>query len=237
VTQSPTDPPATVPRSGGRPRTSAPSATSEVSSGERPPIFGGSDHNSGPALPGSTPPGADSGSGPSHVRKSGGLGTPVKALIGLAVVVVLGAAAALVLGGGGGDSASGPDGAVRSFFNAAKDKDCDRMLDLVTEASWSQGGSVDKATALDQCAESVDSPDFFPGQADITATKVLDESDDTATVEVTTEVGEAEPVTETLAVAKEDGTWVVDFNAPAAATDAPAADAGDTPATTAAPEG
>jgi hypothetical protein len=227
VTQSPTDPPATLPSSGGRTRTSAPAATSEASSGEQPPIFGGSDHNSGPAFPGTD---TDPGSGPSHVRKSGGIGTPVKALIGLAAVVVLGAAAALVFGGGGGDSASGPDGAIRSFFAAAKEKDCDRMLDLVTEASWSQGGSVDKATALDQCEASVDSPDFFPGQADITATEVLDESDDKATVEVTTEVGEAEPVTETLAVAKENDTWVVDFNPPVAA-------AADASATTEAPEG
>jgi hypothetical protein len=230
VTQSPTDPPTSYPSSGGRTRTSAPTAPSEASSGEQPPVLDTSDHNSGPDFPGAD---ADLGSGPGHVRKSGGLGTPVKALIGLAVVVVLGVAAALVLGGGGGDSASGPDGAVRSFFDAAKDKDCDRMLDLVTEASWSQGGSVDKAAALDQCADSVDSSNFFPGQADITGIEVLEEADDTATVEVTTEVGDAEPVTETLSVAKEDGTWVVDFNAPAA--DAP--DAADTSETTEAPEG
>jgi hypothetical protein len=146
----------------------------------------------------------------------------VKLLICGALVAVAAVGAVVILGGGSdGDSASGPEGAVSNFFDAAKDKDCDRMLGLVTEASWSQAGTLDKQAALDQCADSVDSSDFFPGQADITETKILDESADKATVEVTTEIGDADPITETLTVVKEDGNWVVDFNAPAV-TDEPA---------------
>jgi hypothetical protein len=222
VAQSPSDPPTLSRSSRGSARPSFPSsAIAQATSDEQPPFF---DSASDP----------DRGSRSDSVRQAGGRGTRRLALVGLAVVAVAGVAAFVVLGGGGGDSAAGPDGAVRSFFDAARERDCDRMLELVTEASWSQNGTIDKQVAIDQCAESVGSESFFPAQADITDTKVLDESGDGATVEVTTEMGDAEPVTETLTLVEEDGNWVIDFNAQASPADAPTdapADAGATGAT------
>jgi hypothetical protein len=134
----------------------------------------------------------------------------VKALIAVVVLAVVAGGAFLLLGGDD-DSGGDPAQAVSDFFAAAEARDCPRMLDLVTEASWSQNGSVSRQEALDTCAAEIGQDDFFPAEASIGDVHVTDQSGDTASVEVTTTIGQEDPVTETLTVRQEGGKWVVDF--------------------------
>jgi hypothetical protein len=132
-------------------------------------------------------------------------------LIGLVALVVVAGGAFLLLGGDD-DSGGSPDQTVRDFFAASTTRDCPRMLGLVTEASWSQNGTVSRQEALDTCVDETGQDDF-PDDAVISDVQVTDQSGDTASVEVTTALGGEEPVTETLTLRREDGKWLIDFMA------------------------
>jgi hypothetical protein len=136
-------------------------------------------------------------------------------LICVVALVVLVGAGFLVMRGDSGGSGD-PAQAVRDFFAAAQERDCEGMLSLVTEASWSQNGTVDKQGALQQCAESIQDDDFLPPGAQITDVKVLSQDGDKAQVQVSSNTDESGPLTETIPVVKEDGHWLVDFATEAA---------------------
>jgi hypothetical protein len=44
----------------------------------------------------------------------------------------------------------------RGFFQAQRDGDCEHLLALITEASWSDGGRHSRAELLEQCAAAVE---------------------------------------------------------------------------------
>jgi hypothetical protein len=132
----------------------------------------------------------------------------VKALIVAVVLLIAAGGAFFLLSDDGGDD---PAQAVREFFAAAEARDCERMLGLVSEASWSQNGTVDREGALETCADEVVSEEFMPAGLRIESVEVTEQSDDTAEVTVrstSTALGEQ---TETIPVVKEDGRWVLDF--------------------------
>jgi hypothetical protein len=133
----------------------------------------------------------------------------VKALIAVVVVAVVGVGAFLLLSGD--DDGGDPAQAVREFFTAAQDRDCERMIALVSEASWSQDGTVTRDEALAECAGEIQDEEFFPADAAVTGAEVASQDGDTAQVEVTIESASEGGSTDLIPVVKEDGRWVVDF--------------------------
>jgi hypothetical protein len=134
----------------------------------------------------------------------------VKALIAVVVLVVVAAGAFFLLSGdddGGGD----PEQALRAFFDAAQSRDCEGMISLVSEASWSQNGTVTREEALSECASEVQDDEFFPAGTTITSTEVTSQEGDTAQIEVTTSSEVLGEQTETIPMVREDGKWLVDF--------------------------
>jgi hypothetical protein len=73
-------------------------------------------------------------------------------------VLVVAAAAWLTTRPGGGPGEEGPSvgHTVSTFFQAQRDEDCRRLVDLLTEASWSQDGELSRGEFLEQCADAVD---------------------------------------------------------------------------------
>jgi hypothetical protein len=140
-----------------------------------------------------------------------GMPTGLKVLIGLVALIIVGAGAIFLLSGDD-DGGGSPEQTVRDFFTASTDRDCPRLLGLVTEASWSQNGTVSRQEALDTCVDET-AQDDFPDDVAISDVHVTDQSGDTASVEVTSELGGEGPVTETLTLRREDGKWLIDFMA------------------------
>jgi hypothetical protein len=134
----------------------------------------------------------------------------VKAVLAVAVVAVVGIGAFLLLKGDSGGGADTPEQAVRSFFAAAEDRDCERMLSLVSRASWSENGTVSRDEALDECRASVAEDDFLPAGTKITKVELTVREGRDATAKVTSTV-EGREVSETIPLVKEDGRWVIDF--------------------------
>ena len=161
---------------------------------------------------------------------SGGGGGNAKVLIGVAVVAVIAVGAFFLLSGGDKASASSPVDAVQGFFSAVEDGDCGSAINLITEESWSEGGSLTREEALADCEEEVSSGAGFEGfGADISDIKLVSEEGDSATVSVT--AGELGSIN--VPVVKEGGSWKInfadaDFGSPADGGDLPD-DIGDLP--------
>lgn len=66
----------------------------------------------------------------------------------VAAVLVVGVVTWAVAGGGG----RSPEATVRAFFDARRDGDCARLVELVSEASWSEGGRLDRDRFVESCA-------------------------------------------------------------------------------------
>ena len=139
---------------------------------------------------------------------SGGGGGGVKALVVALVVLAVAAGAFFLLRDGGSDD---PAGVVRDFYAAAEDGDCERMISLVTEASWSQNGTVGRQGALDTCASEVQSEDFLPAGLRIESIEETGRTGDTAEVTVRSTSTALGGQTETIPVVRENGRWVIDF--------------------------
>jgi hypothetical protein len=118
----------------------------------------------------------------------------------LAAIAALALAAGLggcIFGGGGG----GPDDAVKDFAGAVADEDFDEACDYLSADIQAQAESAGGcAAALEGSLTEED----IEG-ADGVETELLDESDDTATVEATFEGEEPEE----LELTKEDGDWKI----------------------------
>jgi hypothetical protein len=52
---------------------------------------------------------------------------------------------------------------VDEFFDAQRDGDCERLVRLVTESSWSDGGRWSRGEFLDHCTEALDGYEASPG--------------------------------------------------------------------------
>ena len=153
--------------------------------------------------------------------------------IALAVVVVAGIAAALVLLLGGGDDGeqadddtttessddtsdtTGPGGelsaeqTVEAYFTALGERDCEALIDYVSEDSWSEGGSVTRDDALAGCEdEQANAPTYELD--DLAVTEGGGEGDDTAVVDATV-TADDETTSVPIGLVREDGTWRLDF--------------------------
>ncbi|MHB9111319.1 MAG: Rv0361 family membrane protein [Thermoleophilia bacterium] len=107
-----------------------------------------------------------------------------------------------------GCGSSGPKAAVEDFMGAAKDKDCEKMIDLIDlSALETSGVAIDKQELVDACkAESA--------LGEIVSYKILEETVDgdkaTVKVEVTTkENGNEQTESDTLQLNKRDGEWKI----------------------------
>ena len=107
-----------------------------------------------------------------------------------------------------GCGGSGPSAAVEGFINAAKDKDCEKMIDYIDLAAFeTQGVTINKQELVDACkAESA--------LGEVVSYKILEETVDgdkaTVKVEVTTkEDGQENTESDTLQLNKRDGEWKI----------------------------
>jgi hypothetical protein len=125
--------------------------------------------------------------------------------VGAVAVVGLLVGGVMLLRSGRDDERS-PEDTVRLFFDASMDRNCEELVDLVVERSWSQNGTVDKDTAVDQCNEDLAVDAEF--EAELRDVEVTDEKDDTAVVQVQYTL-EGEDVDTRLDLEKEDGDWKV----------------------------
>jgi hypothetical protein len=124
-------------------------------------------------------------------------------------VAIVGVGAFLLIGGGG-SSSSGPEQTIKDFVAAAKDKNCSKVVDLMTSSSF---GGVSKEKAVKGCEQSMKSGNNpFEDGGSIDKTELKSEKGDKAVVAVTsTTKGKQE--TEEVNLRKEDGKWKIDFSA------------------------
>jgi hypothetical protein len=114
---------------------------------------------------------------------------------------------ALVLIGCG---SSGPKAAVENFMEAAKNKDCEKMVNLMDLSAFEAAGvSQGKEELIQSCKDE-------SGLGDVVSYKITEEKTEgdkgTVTVEVTTkEDGTENTETSTLTVNKIDGEWKISF--------------------------
>ena len=209
VTPPPAEPPPAEPDPSTEPvpafpEPSAPAARAVDASGS-----GGSAGTADPA----DRPGSAGGGDPAGRSDDTGRGDPAGrgkrlglVLGGVGVVAVLLAGGFLLLSGNSNDSAT-PEGTVRDFFEASKDQDCDRLVELVVEESWSRNGTVTRQKAIDECnAELGSGPDL---EAELHDVEVTSEKGDKAVVQVNYSVVD-ETIDTELDLVKEDGDWKID---------------------------
>ncbi len=121
----------------------------------------------------------------------------------IAAALLLAVLALAAFGCGG----SGPQAAVEDFMNAAKAKDCEKMVDLLDlDAPEFQGLGMNKEALVEACKQDAEAG------GEVVSFKVLEESvdGDTATVkvEVTTKVeGQESTETSTIKLTKRDDGW------------------------------
>jgi hypothetical protein len=130
-------------------------------------------------------------------------------IIGVVVVAVVAIGAFLLVGGGGGGSA-GPEQTIRDFVNAAKDKNCTKVVDLMTTNSF---GGQSRKKAVSQCEEAMKSGDNpFEGDGSIDDVKLKSQDGDKAVVTVKSTTN-GKQTTDDVNLRKEDGKWRIDFSA------------------------
>ena len=137
---------------------------------------------------------------------SGGGGRKVLLIVGGLVVL------ALIVGGllfamGDSDSDDSPEQAVRDFFEASEDKDCARLTELVVEKSWSQGGTVTRENAIEQCSDEMEAGP--PLDTELKSVDTKSEQGDKAVVSVNYTLDD-ETVDTEIDLVKEDGDWKID---------------------------
>lgn len=191
--------------------------------GQAPPVGGWQPGS--PTPPGPPPPygAAPSPYGAPAPRKGGGGKVAViviSVLAGLFLLLDVGGGALLwatgVIGGGS------PEDTVRRYYEAAQARDCETMVDLVTEETWRQGGATTRAEAVSQCRDNLSQAgDSFSFTLD--DVREVSNFGRTAVVEVTTTVTLPEmpdlgvdvpsgPVTSTTSVTlkKSGRKWLID---------------------------
>ncbi len=159
------------------------------------------------AAAGFPPPGQDpSGGGASGKNTKLVLGI-VGGLVGLAVVIVI---LVLALGGGNGASSDDPAETVSSFFDAARDGDCDAALELLTDNAIDVfNASGDDCESADPAGEFGDDVSLDVGEA------TIDGDDATVPVTITDSSDEAGDLglgdfAVDFNLKKTDGVWLID---------------------------
>lgn len=125
---------------------------------------------------------------------------------GVAVLAVLAVGGFLLFGGDGDESAT-PESTVRDFFEASKEQDCDRLVELVVEESWSRNGTVTREKAIEECNAELGSEADI--EAELHEVEVTSEKGDKAIVQVNYSVAD-EKIDTQLDLVKEDGDWKID---------------------------
>lgn len=100
-------------------------------------------------------------------------------LVGLFLLLLLCCGGGLVAYQTGVIGREDPVDAVKDFFDAAVARDCERMVDRVTEETWQQGGASSRAEAIADCRTGI-------GSLTVTAPtsyQLVSESGDTAVVQ------------------------------------------------------
>jgi hypothetical protein len=154
-----------------------------------------------PAGYGAPPPGVPGG--PPVAKQSRG---PVIWIALGAVVVAAAAGAYFAFFAGGSDS--GPAAAVRTYYNAAVDGDCDTMVDHIDL----DAAGAPRATVLEQCqqlyeGDAIEEQDIPTSLDEV---KVISETDSTAKVSATYTTDEGSD-TEEVNLNKVDGDWKIDL--------------------------
>jgi hypothetical protein len=100
-----------------------------------------------------------------------------------------------------------PEAAVREFIAALKAQDCDRVLELETEESWSQGGTLAREQGIANCQS--DATAYFGPGATMEEPERNDQSDDELW---SLDVLDATFYQHTLLIplAETDGGWQID---------------------------
>jgi len=105
---------------------------------------------------------------------------------------------------------TGPKAAVEDFMSAAKDKNCEKMVDLMDlKAVQDAGATINRDELVDSCKSE-------SGLGDVVSYKILEEKTDgdkaEIKVEVITKENDKESTeTDTLTVNKRDGEWKISF--------------------------
>jgi hypothetical protein len=174
--------------------------------------------------PGQYPQGQQPGYGqqpgqpPGYGQQPGYGAPPTKSGGGKVVGIIAGVVAAVVLlcGGGvgvlfatgilgGGD----PEQTVRDLYAAARDSDCNRMIDLFTEESWNEGGTVTRQEAVADCEESMAITGGLPYNV---RTRLISQDRNEAVVEANYYVpaaGSEDGGTERITLRRVGGEWLV----------------------------
>lgn len=124
-------------------------------------------------------------------------------LIGVIVgVLVLGVLGFFLARGAG---SSPQEKAVLNFVKAAKAKDCEGLIDVMSN-DYLRG--ADRADVIEACKENIDSSSMFEAaeDVDIVSTKLESSTDDTATVIVKSKQ-DGKTVDEEFDLVLEDGKW------------------------------
>jgi len=91
----------------------------------------------------------------------------VAAIVVAALVWQFGGAISDSLPGSVSDDGRTPGQTVSGFFHAQAAGDCERLVGLLTEESWSDGGNLSRGQFLDQCAEAVEGYQPNVGAVDV----------------------------------------------------------------------
>jgi hypothetical protein len=110
-----------------------------------------------------------------------------------AALIAVVAAGALILGGGAWaafahDGERSPEDTVAAFFDARQRGDCEGLLDLTSEASWSEDGVSSRDEFLEACADAVEAY-----QPELHEVHLRSEADDQAVVQVEVAIDENQP--------------------------------------------
>jgi hypothetical protein len=139
--------------------------------------------------------------------RSGGGGRKVLLILGGLVVLALVVGGLLFAMGDSDDGDDSPEQAVRDFFEASEDKDCARLTELVVEKSWSQGGTVTRESAIEQCSDEMEAGPQL--DTELKSVDTTSEQDDKAVVRVNYTLDD-ETVDTEIDLVREDGDWKID---------------------------
>jgi hypothetical protein len=139
-----------------------------------------------------------------------GTSTGVKVGIGIGVLVVAAVAAVVVFGGGDDDvDPDSPVGVVQEFYDAAGRNDCEGMVAVLSEATWSEDGTLTREEAVTSCEDRPDD-ETLPEGTDLDV-DLESQSGDTAVVNVSAGLmGDSRSFPMTLI--REDGQWKIDLS-------------------------
>jgi hypothetical protein len=124
-------------------------------------------------------------------------------LVALVVAVVI-----VVLSQDDGDDPGNPVDAVRAFYDAVAANDCDAVVALVSDASWSEVGAGTPEEAKAQCES--EPPEGLPEGMELDFQPVS-QTGDTAIVDLETTY-EGESRTTPIGLVRENGQWKIDSN-------------------------